>query len=226
MIESNLIKEITDWYGGWVMRILLLNVDALVAAVVLGVLLYAIAGLNALILMLVFLVAGVFVTKYDYQIKKELGIYEHERGWKNVLSNGIVPLAAAFLSPTIGMGAYVGAVAGIMSDKFGSELGVLSQAEPVSLATLKPAKKGTSGAVSAFGLLMCFDGALLIGLVASYLYGLPIAQLLPITLIGFTGSFADSVAGILEEQGFGTKETSNLVCAVVGAVLGWGFIKI
>lgn len=176
-------------------------------------------------LFLVFLFASVAATKYGYGSKREMGLYEHERSWENVLANGLVPTIAAVLWPTIGWGAYVGAVAAIAADKFASEIGVLGN-EPISLLTLKPAKKGESGCVSVLGTLMSFDGSLLIGIAARLLMPLQVTptKMILIALIGFAGSLADSIAGVLEEKGIGTKASTNLICSVVGALLGILFL--
>lgn len=174
---------------------------------------------------LIFLIASVAVTKYGYSKKREMNLYEHERSWENVLANGLVPALSALAAPTLGWGAYVGSVAAITADKFGSELGVLG-GQPVSLLNLKPAKKGQSGCVSAFGTLMSLDGALIIGIAAfSLMGGLGPWVIVQIGLVGFAGSMADSLAGVLEERGIGTKATTNLICALVGALLGFAFLR-
>ena len=176
-------------------------------------------------LFLVFLIASVAVTKYGYSKKREMGLYEHERSWENVLANGLVPTLAAILWPVIGWGPYVGSVAAIAADKFASELGVLGP-EPRSLLTLKPVKRGISGAISMMGTLMSLDGALLIGLAAMFLMPSQIGawKMLLVASIGFGGSFADSLFGVLEERGIGTKATTNILCSLVGALLGWALL--
>ena len=87
-----------------------------------------------LVLLLLFLALAVIVTKYGYEKKRELGLYEHERSWENVLANGLVPTICAVLYPAIGWGPYVGALAAITADKFASELGVLG-GDPIYLLT-------------------------------------------------------------------------------------------
>ena len=171
-------------------------------------------------LFLVFLVVSVMATKFGYSKKRELNLYEHERSWENVLANGLIPALAALISPFVGWGPFVGSVAAITADKFASELGVLG-GQPICLLNLKPGKKGESGCISSFGTLMSFDGALIIGLAAyALLPGLDPWMILLIGLVGFAGSMADSLAGVLEEKGIGTKATTNLICALVGALLG------
>jgi uncharacterized protein (TIGR00297 family) len=173
---------------------------------------------------LLFLVLSVGVTKYGFAIKREIGLYEHERSWENVLANGLVPTIAAVASGYIGWGAYIGSVAAITADKFASELGVLG-GEPISLLTLKKGRRGESGCVSVLGTLMSLDGALLIGLGYFALNpGAGVWIVVKIGLIGFAGSLADSIAGVLEERGVGTKATTNVICSLVGALFGYAFL--
>jgi uncharacterized protein (TIGR00297 family) len=173
---------------------------------------------------LLFLVSSVVVTKYGYSAKREMNLYEHERSWENVLANGLIPVIAAIAAPQIGWGAYIGSVAAVTADKFASELGVLGS-EPISLLTFKKAKKGESGCISPFGTLMSFDGALLIGIATYILAGSANAWIIiQIGLVGLAGSIADSIAGVAEERGFGNKATTNFICALIGAILGWAFL--
>ncbi|MFN3910324.1 MAG: DUF92 domain-containing protein [Candidatus Anstonellaceae archaeon] len=208
-------------------NIFLLDFLGLVLAILFGLIVFLMGGINFLLIFLLFLFLSVWATKYGYQKKREIGLYEHERSWENVLSNGIVPTLTVFLSfagfnP---IGAYIGSVAAITADKFASELGVLGP-PPINLANFKKARNGQSGCISPFGTYMSFVGALLIGIFVHFLFPNLIMnwKILLIGLIGFSGSLADSLAGVLEEKGIGTKSTSNVICSLVGAVLGLAFI--
>ncbi|MEM4554404.1 MAG: DUF92 domain-containing protein [Candidatus Anstonellaceae archaeon] len=205
-------------------NIALLDVAGLAFAVVMGILVYFFGSAEFLILLFVFLGLSVIVTKYGYEKKRELGIYEHERSWENVLANGLVPTLCAIASPWLGWGPFVGSVAAITADKFASELGVLA-GEPIYLLNFKKAKKGTNGAVTPFGLLMSFDGAAIIGLAAYFMFpGMTFWHIVRIGLIGFGGSLADSIVGVFEEKGIGNKATTNAVCSLFGALAGMAFI--
>ncbi len=203
------------------MKAALLDFRGTALAAFFGIALLVFGGWEFLMLMLIFLFASVAVTKHGYEEKRELGIYEHERSWENVLANGIVPVICAYFSPQIGIWPFVGSIAAITADKFASELGVLSSS-PISLFNFKPVKRGVSGAISPFGTLMSFDGALLIGASVYLIYGLTDPwNILVVALIGFAGCFSDSIVGVLEEKGIGNKATTNAICAIVGAVLGF-----
>lgn len=204
-------------------NIALLDFAGLALALVMGGVV-AFVQLPFLWMILIFLVASVAVTKYGFEKKRELGLYEHERSWENVLANGLIPTICAVLSPQLGWGPYVGALAAITADKFASELGVLG-GEPVSLLNFKKAKRGTNGAVTPFGLLMSLDGGLIIGIGTFLLFpGLDLWKVVAIGLVGFAGSLADSVVGVLEERGIGNKATTNAICSLFGAIAGLAFL--
>ncbi|MCS7109728.1 MAG: DUF92 domain-containing protein, partial [Candidatus Micrarchaeota archaeon] len=185
-------------------------------------------SIQNLLIGLSFLIIGVAITKYMYEEKKEKGVYEHERSWQNVLSNSLFPLISCFFyfvtNDSKWILVYIASFAGAMADKFGSELGVLSP-NPISLSNLKPVKEGTSGAVSLLGSYLSFVGALIIGLIGFFLYDYNPLYILLIGLFGFLGSFADSVAGIFEEKGIGSKSTSNFICTLVAGLLGYIFLS-
>ena len=205
-------------------NIALLDFAGVALAVVMG-LLIALFGTPAFLAMiLLFLAASVIVTKYGYEKKREMGLYEHERSWENVLANGLIPTICAVLHPAIGWGPYVGALAAITADKFASELGVLG-GEPVNLLNFKKTKRGTNGAITMFGSLMSLDAGLLVGIAAFFLLpGLDLWKVVAIGLIGFAGSMVDSIVGVLEEKGIGNKATTNAICSIFGAVAGFAFL--
>jgi len=212
------------------MRVFLLDIPGTISALLLGVVVLFFSGvlwLQNFILLFSFLVFGVLVTKWRHEEKKERGLYEHERGWKNVISNGSVPglccLMFYFDPSPAWIAAYICSLAAATADKFASELGVLS-GKPINLRNLKPAKPGTSGAVSFLGTLMSFNGALLMALVSYLLFQFDPEYVFTIAGIGFFGGFADTIVGILEEMGIGTKSTSNIICTIVGAALGYFFV--
>ncbi|MCX8166427.1 MAG: DUF92 domain-containing protein [Candidatus Micrarchaeota archaeon] len=205
-------------------KALLLDEKALVATIITGLALIYYGylhglGLNYLLVTLAFLVFSVIVTKIGKEEKKAMGLYEHMRGFENVVANGIVPIICLVLGYKNG---FVGSIAGITADKFASELGVFGE-DPVYLGSFKRVKKGTNGAVSLYGLIMSFLGGLLIGFVWVFLTGQGAYDpklILIIGITGFFGSMGDSLAGILEEKGIGNKYTSNIIGAIFGAVFG------
>jgi uncharacterized protein (TIGR00297 family) len=183
-------------------------------------------GLLFLVDMLVFLALSAVVTGLGKRRKEGIGLYEHARGWKNVLSNGLVPLLVAFMYFAFSAGKipatsvaiiYIASVTAVTADKFSSEIGVLN-GEPTMLLTLKRVKKGISGGVTGLGLLASLIGSLVISLSTLYMSG-SLGLVVIVAISGFGGAIVDSVFGYFEEQGIGNKYTSNFLCAVSGAVI-------
>lgn len=198
----------------------ILDRGGLISAAILGAAIWYFGGLDYLTFMLIFLFFGVLATRYEQQIKKDMGLYEHERGIENVLSNGLGPAIFAFLSHSLGPVPFLASVAAALSDTFGSEIGVLGKHEPVFLGDLKKAKPGTSGAISMMGTIASALGAMIIGVIAMPVFQLNASQAFFIGVAGFTGALADTMFGILEEKGIGTKGTTNFICTVVGGLAG------
>lgn len=124
-----------------------------------------------------------------------------------VLANGglgaAMAAAHALTGRPIFMLGYAIAMAAATADTWASEIGVLSRRDPVSILTLRPIPRGTSGGVSPLGLGASTGGALFIGLwfAAGYLVvhgwnGVElVAMVAAITGGGFLGSLVDSVLG-------------------------------
>ncbi len=202
----------------------MLNRGGLLFSSILGLIFYFFGGIQSLVVMFVFLISSVFVTRFGYYEKKEIGLYEYERGWRNVFSNGLMPtlfLIYYFYSGNIMP--FLGSVAAITADKFSSELGIFEE-DPIDLLTFKKTKRGKSGAVSSLGLFASLIGSGMISLASYFIYDINYTGMLLIMIAGIAGSIADSIAGTLEERGFGTKETSNMIGSLVGGITClWGF---
>jgi uncharacterized membrane protein len=41
-----------------------------------------------------------------------------------------------------------------------------------------------------------------------------------VTVAGFAGALVDTLFGVFEEKGFGTKGTTNIICSITGAAIG------
>ncbi|MFH1221529.1 MAG: DUF92 domain-containing protein [Candidatus Micrarchaeota archaeon] len=197
-----------------------LDFGGMASALLIGLVITYFGGLNYLAFMFLFLFLGVLVTRYDHDVKRDMGLYEHERGIENVLSNGLGPMFFAVLSPIFGPAPFLASVAAVTSDTFGSEIGVLGKGQPIYLGTLKPAKPGTSGAISVLGTIASAMGAMLIGAAGIFVFNINVSQAFFIGAAGFAGSFADTIFGIIEEKGIGTKGTTNFICSIVGGIVG------
>jgi uncharacterized protein (TIGR00297 family) len=203
----------------------ILDTKGILLALFFGFVLYFFGGLSYLVLMLAFFFLAIIVTRYEYELKRELGLYEHERGWENVLSNGFLPSVLAILSPFTGPMPFIASMAAVTADKFGSEIGVLDPKDPISVLDFKTVKPGTSGAMSILGSIGSLAGACSIGVAAIFVFGIDPTHAMMVSIAGMIGAIFDTLFGVLEERGIGTKGTTNFICSVVGALVGYYFIK-
>lgn len=202
----------------------MLDKKGLVLSLLIGIIAFVYGGKEYLTLLLILLAMSVIVTRYGAEEKKERGIYEYERSWENVLSNGCVPTLLIITSPIFGIFPFITSVAAVTSDKFASELGVLGKKKPIFLFTLKEVAPGTSGAISVLGTIMSMAGALIVGACAIFVFEITPSTALIIGIGGCVGSFIDSIAGVFEEKGIGNKFSSNILCSIAGGIFGL-FIK-
>ncbi len=197
-----------------------LDLGGIILSLLIGLLIFLFAGIEYLILLIIFFVLAIASTKYSKKIKQKLGLYEEERGWKNVFSNGIIPLLTAILSPQIGPMPYITSVAAITADKYGSEIGVLDKDDPIFLGNMKRTKPGTNGSVSNLGVVASLAGASSIAFVSFFIFNISAEYAFLAAVGGVVGAFVDSIFGILEEKGIGSKESTNILCALSGALFG------
>ncbi len=209
-------------FGG-VLKELFLKDHAVILSLILGILILIFGSFNDLILMLVFFAIAVVSSGYMKKYKLKIKDYEEERTWKSVISNGLVPLIFIIFNPWIGIIPYISSIAAVTADKCASELGVLDK-NPIFLGNLKHVRPGKSGAISALGLIVSLGGSFVISCSAMYLFNISGQIAFIIGIIGFLGGIIDSLFGIFEEKGIGNKETTNMICAIFGGLLGYGLI--
>ncbi|MCX6773584.1 MAG: DUF92 domain-containing protein, partial [Candidatus Micrarchaeota archaeon] len=203
------------------MKIFTLNSIGAVLAIILGVLVYYFIGLKGLLVMLLFLLVSAYITSYEHKRKRNLGLYDYQRGWQNVLSNGIMPLVFAAISAITGnIFFFLGSMASVMADKMASEIGIIDD-EVYDIVGLKRTHPGVNGGVSLTGLVASLVGGWIIGISGVYLFGITPLQAFFVGICGLGGSVADSIAGHFEEMGMGSKETSNIIGSLVGGIMGF-----
>lgn len=191
--------------------------------ILMGIVIIFSAGVNWLLLLVLFLVLALFATRYAKSYKKSLGEFEGKRTAKNVISNGIV----AFMMAAFGgyylpfVGGFVGAISTATADTLASEIGVTRT--PRLITTFKKVEPGTDGGVSVLGTASGIVGAGIIG-IAAYLLGIisnPAVSICLSIVAGVVGCFMDSVLGaIFERRDLITNEHVNLIATIIGAVIG------
>lgn len=198
-------------------------------------------GLSWVLLLFIFLLSSFAATKYKFSYKKRKGFHEGirgERGWTNVLANGVVPLTIALLSmenapyPTLdkytGTALFLSAVAIAAADTLASELGILSKRTWL-ITTGKRVRPGTDGGISVQGQFWAATAAFYTGAFGFFVIGYMDPELalsfwiIPlVTAIGFLGCQIDSVIGAtIERKGYVTKLTNNLISITLGTTITW-----
>ncbi|MDM7912751.1 MAG: TIGR00297 family protein [Methanotrichaceae archaeon] len=202
--------------------------DAVLSETIICLLVILFAGLSWFLLLLAFYLLGGGFTRYGYAYKRKLGIAQSRggvRGYKNVYSNSLVPLAMAICYGVYGSDifiyAFIGSVATANGDTLASEIGQTSRSKPRMITTLKETEAGVDGGVTPLGEVAGLAGSIIIGLLAT---GMGMTGLLGIgagTLGGFLGTNFDSLLGAtLQSKGYLSNNGVNLVATAFGAVVG------
>ncbi|KAG7555885.1 hypothetical protein ISN44_As11g019720 [Arabidopsis suecica] len=185
------------------------------------------AGFRYGALLLVFFLTSSKLTKVGEDKKRRVDVEFKEggqRNWVQVLCNGGIASVLVVIACTLTgwqdkcldskqsetvtalIGGIIGHYACCNGDTWSSELGVLSDAQPRLITTLKPVKKGTNGGVTNAGLLAALAAGTTVGVTflifgfftASCASDVALKQLLVIpvsALAGLCGSLIDSVLG-------------------------------
>jgi uncharacterized protein (TIGR00297 family) len=96
---------------------------------------------------------------------------------------------------------FIGSLAAVTADTWGTEIGVLSKTQPVSILTLKPVPLGTSGGISLIGSIGALAGSLVLVGVGALSSPYHSSQLIKagefslLTLAGFGAGMFDSFLG-------------------------------
>ncbi|KAJ0266425.1 hypothetical protein HA466_0004380 [Hirschfeldia incana] len=202
------------------------------------------AGFRYGALLLVFFLTSSKLTKVGEDKKRRVDVEFKEggqRNWIQVLCNGGIASVLVVIASTLTgwqdkcldskqseivtalIGGVIGHYACCNGDTWSSELGVLSDAQPRLITTLKPVKKGTNGGVTKAGLLAAVAAGATVG-VTFLVFGMftvrcasdvALKQLLviPVSAVaGLCGSLIDSVLGAtIQFSGF---------CSVRNKVVG------
>lgn len=191
--------------------------------VLMGIVIIFSAGVNWLLLLIIFLILSLIATRHAKPYKQSLGEFEGRRTAKNVISNGIV----AFMMAAFGgyylpfVGGFIGAISTATADTLASEIGVTQT--PRLITSLKKVAPGTDGAVSVLGTAAGIVGAGIIG-ISAYLLGVvanPGSALIVSIVSGTVGCFMDSFLGaVFERKDMLTNEHVNLLATITGAIVG------
>ena len=125
-------------YAYWQKKI---ETSAVLASVFVGLFALFTVGPYWLYLILAFFVFGNLVTKFKYDVKKDKGVAEKERTFRNVFGNGgaalVFALFYAFTKHPVFLMGYLGAMASAAADTFATEIGMVYDIEPRLITTFK-----------------------------------------------------------------------------------------
>jgi len=234
-----------------------LTLSGSIATFLLAVIIFGAGGWQWAIPIVVFFVLSSLLSKYGRARKKALDqLFEKSatRDWGQVIANGGIATLIAFLSSSFPSfdfyPIYLGALAAVTADTWGTEIGVLTNGTTVSVLSLKPVEPGTSGGISESGTIGGAIGAMVVAL-TGYPWYTELRTTFVVVVGGIVGSLADSFLGatvqaqykcevcgrITERRMHCSQETKlhsglrwinndvvNGLCALVGAVVAWGLL--
>jgi uncharacterized protein (TIGR00297 family) len=182
-------------------------------AVMVGTAIFGFGGVAWGLLLITFFVTSTLLSHYKAAAKEKLAekfAKGHQRDLGQALANGGAGALIALASlaspghPAM-LAAFVGAMASVNADTWGTELGVLSKNPPRLITTWQPVEPGTSGGISLVGLFAKLGGSLLIGLAALAFFAIgrllggqtpAYLWLIPAAVVGgVAGAYFDSLLG-------------------------------
>ena len=204
------------------------DISAVISETIVGFLVIIFAGLSWFLLLLIFYLMGGGFTRYGYAKKEKLGIAQSHggaRGYKNVFSNSLVPLAMAVFYGIYGndlfVYAFIGSVATANGDTLASEIGETSSSRPRMITTLMETEPGVDGGVTLLGEGASLLGALIIGILAAISGMTGLIGIVIGTVAGFLGTNFDSLLGAtLQSRGTLSNNGVNLAATAFGAITG------
>lgn len=185
-----------------------LSITGLIAAVVLGTLIYAAGSLPWFGTLIAFFITSSALSKWKSKRKSaaESGYAKSgRRDAGQVLANGGLGLALCighWLIPhPAWWAAFIGVMATVTADTWATEIGGVSRTTPRSIVSLRAVEPGTSGGVTPLGLTASAAGGLFIGgmawlftLLSPQAFHVDAASAAALCVIGLGGGMAGSLA--------------------------------
>jgi uncharacterized protein (TIGR00297 family) len=178
------------------------------AAILVGTLIFGLGGWQWAVILLTFFISSSALTRLFGKRKAVLNEKFEKGGQRDaaqVLANGAVASLFAglhFFFPAASWPwlAFAASMAAVNADTWATELGVLNPVLPRLITNGKSVEKGTSGAISFYGMLSTLAGAALVAILAAVINPYNHSSLITyyfllITLAGITGALFDSLLG-------------------------------
>ena len=186
------------------------------------------ASWTGILLIFILFTLGTLASWWKRAWKKQAGLAQEQggrRGAVHAFCNAGVAggcgLAAWYYQSDTAQMMMAGSIAAALSDTLSSELGNVYGRRFVDIRSLKPATRGSDGAVSLEGSLFGLLGALLIALVLWAAYQ-NIEKALGVLLAGILGNVADSLLGATwQRQGLLNNHSTNFWATALAALSVW-----
>ena len=236
-----------------------LTLSGSLATFLLAVAIYGIGGWQWPVPIVIFFVLSSLLSKYGRSRKvlfEQVFEKSGTRDWGQVLANGGVAAIIAILSALFPLHdfypLYLGALAAVTADTWGTEIGVLTKGKTISVLTLKSVEPGTSGGISEYGTVGGAIGAAVVAL-SGYPWYTELRTTLIVVVGGVAGSLIDSLLGATAQAQYTCEvcgkiterkthcehatalhrgvrwignDVVNGMCALVGALVAWGLMLI
>jgi uncharacterized protein (TIGR00297 family) len=186
-------------------RLRSLSRSGALGALLVGTLIFGLGGWRWAVLLLAFFISSSALTRVFARRKAVLNEKFEKGGQRDfgqVLANGGIASIFAglhFFFPQASWTwmAFAASLAAVNADTWSTELGVLNPSMPRLITTWKPVERGTSGAISLYGVLASAGGAALIAVMAGLLRGSGSFWMVAgiASLGGLLGSLFDSLLG-------------------------------
>ncbi len=204
------------------------DAEAVISEVIICLLVIFFANIFWFLLLLSFYLLGSGFTRYKYARKQELRIAQSRggvRGYKNVYSNSLVPLAMAVLYGVYGSDlfafAFLGSVATASGDTLASEIGETARSTPRMITSFRHVEPGVDGGITLLGEAASVFGSLFTGVLAVATGMAGCEGLAAALLGGFLGTNFDSLLGAtLQSWGYLSNNGVNLFATLFGALVG------
>jgi uncharacterized protein (TIGR00297 family) len=207
MMETLIIILIIIITGLTGNRLHSLSTSGSLAAVVTGTAVFAGFGVRGLIVLGVFFATSSLWSKYKSASKAALEeklAKGSARDWRQVFANGgaaaVFSLLYIFQPNLFWLIGFSVCIASANSDTWASEIGPLSKKNPLLIRSFKRVEPGTSGAISLLGSVAATGGSLLIAVISTWFFSLPISYGMIIFLFGFIGNMIDTIIGAFYQQ--------------------------
>ncbi len=233
-IASSFLVALAISFAAYKLR--LLSLSGMIAAAIVGGIIFAFGGISASVLLVCFFLSGSLLSRLNRPLAPALQRRGDARNWKQVLCNGGIPALAMIiialrhdLREEISL-LFLGALATATADTWATEMGTRFGKRFYNIFTFRPTHTGPSGGVSFIGIIASIIGGLMIALISLIrfsdtdpLCGLVLVKVIPvITIAGTCGALLDSIIGATLQAKYKLPDGSITEIKTEGAVLHSG----